>query len=257
VERRTLSGGVHAVVSSALEREGFLAAFTERGGGVSDPPYRSLNLGFNTGDRPENVAENRRRAVKALDVPGFASAEQVHGAEMVRVGDKKSGAGFDAPGGAIGGADALAVTRDRLPVAVLVADCLPIALASSTEGCLVAVHAGWRSLAAGILDRAVGAFHDPAGIAAAIGPAIGPCHYEVGEDVALAVGAGSPAGVVTERRDGKLFLDLAGTAARMLSAVGVRSIDRAGLCTAHEPRRFYSHRRDGTTGRQALIAMRV
>jgi polyphenol oxidase len=257
VERRTLSGGVHAVVSTTLERRGFLATFTERGGGVSDPPYRSLNLGFQTGDRPEDVAENRRRVVKALDVPEFASAKQVHGAEMVRVGDKRAGAGFDASRGAIAGADALAVTRDRLPVAVLVADCLPIALASSSEGCLVAVHAGWRSLAAGILGRAVGAFEEPSGIAAAIGPAIGLCHYEVDEGVALAVAAGSPTGVVTERRDGRLFLDLAGTAARMLSAAGVRSIDRAGICTADDPRRFYSHRRDGTTGRQALIAMRM
>ena len=257
MERRTLSGGVHAVVSTALDRKGFLAAFTERRGGVSGSPYRSLNLGFHTGDRPEDVAENRRRIVEAFDVPEFASAEQVHGAEMVRVGDRRAGAGFDAPGRAIAGADALAVTRDRLPVAVLVADCLPILLASSTEGCLVAVHAGWRSLAAGILDRAVGAFDEPSGIAAAIGPAIGPCHYEVGENVALAVAAGSPAGVVTERRDGRLFLDLEGTAVRMLTAAGVPSIDRAGICTADEPRRFYSHRRDGITGRQALIAMRV
>jgi polyphenol oxidase len=257
VERRTLSRGVHAVVSTVLERKGFLAAFTERGGGVSEPPYQSLNLGFHSGDRPEDVAENRRRAVKALEVPEFASAEQVHGAEMVRVGDKRAGAGFREPGGAIAGADALAVTRDRLPVAVLVADCLPIALASSKEGRLVVVHAGWRSLAAGILGRAVEAFDQPTGVVAAIGPAIGPCHYEVGEEVALAVAAGSPAGVVTERRGGRLFLDLPGTAARALRAAGVRSIDLGGICTADDPRRFYSHRREGTTGRQALIAMRV
>lgn len=245
------------MVSTALERKGFLAAFTERGGGVSDPPYRSLNLGFLTGDRAEDVMDNRRRAVKALDVPDFAAGEQVHGAEIVRVGGKRAGAGFEEPGGAIAGADALAVAGDRLPVAVLVADCLPIALASSTEGRVVAVHAGWRGLAAGILGRALDVFDEPSGIAAAIGPAIGPCHYEVGEEVALAVATSSPAGIVTERRDGRLFLDLPETAARILRAAGVRSIDRAGICTADEPRRFYSHRRDGTTGRQALIAMRV
>jgi polyphenol oxidase len=257
VERRKLSRGVHAVVSRALEREGFLAAFTERSGGVSDPPYRSLNLGFHTGDSPERVTENRRRAVAALEVPEFASSEQVHGADLVRVGDKRAGAGFADPGEAITRSDALVVSRDRLPVAVLVADCLPIALASPSEGRLVAVHAGWRGLAAGIMARAAEAFDDASGVVAAIGPAIGPCHYEVGEDVAQAVASSSPAGVVTERRNGRLFLDLAGTAARVLRDVGVGSVDRAGICTAHESQRFYSHRREGATGRQALIAMRM
>jgi copper oxidase (laccase) domain-containing protein len=90
-----------------------------------------------------------------------------------------------------------------------------------------------------------------------VGPAIGPCHYEVREDVALAVAAGSPAGAVTERREGRLFLDLPGTAARVLRNGGVRTIDRAETCTACEPERFYSHRRDGVSGRQALIAMRL
>jgi polyphenol oxidase len=257
VERRRLTRGIHAVVSTALGGKGFLAAFTERNGGVSESPYRSLNLGFHTGDRPEDVAENRQRAVAALEVPPFASAEQVHGAAVVRVGEARAGAGFEGNRDEVPGADALAVTRGRLPIAVLAADCLPIALASPSEGRVVAVHAGWRGLAAGILDRAVGMFEAPSRVVAAIGPAIGPCHYEVGEDVALAVAAGSTGGVVTERRDGRLFLDLPGTASRILRAVGVRSVERADLCTACESRRFFSHRRDGVTGRQALIAMRM
>jgi YfiH family protein len=257
VERRTLNRGIHAVFSTTLLRGGFMAAFTERVGGTSDPPYRSLNLGFHTGDRAESVAENRRRAVAALDVPRFACAQQVHGAGLARVGDRRAGSGFGGHEDAIPEADALAVTRDRLPVAILVADCLPIALASAPEGRLVAVHAGWRGVAAGILDRAVQEFDRPSEVLAAIGPAIGPCHYEVGDEVALAVAAGSPAGVITERRDGRLFLDLPGTAVRALRAAGVQSIERAGLCTVDEPRRFYSHRRDGGTGRQAMIAMRL
>jgi YfiH family protein len=139
----------------------------------------------------------------------------------------------------------------------MVADCLPVALASPPEGRLVAVHAGWRGLAAGILERAVSEFDVPAAILAAIGPAIGPCHYEVGEEVAMAVAARSAAGVVTERRDGRLFLDLARTAMRLLRASGVPRVERADTCTACETRRFYSHRREGDTGRQALVAMRM
>jgi polyphenol oxidase len=257
VERRRLNGGIHALVSSTLERAGFLAAFTERRGGVSQPPFRSLNLGLYVGDRDEAVVENRRRAVAALGVPAFASARQVHGAEVARVGASRAGAGFDDRSGPLPDADALSVTRERVPVAVLVADCLPIALASPTEGRLVVVHVGWRGLAAGIVQRAAGELHDPGAAFAAFGPAIAPCHYEIGEEVALAVAGGSGVGVVTERRDGRLFLDLAATAERILAARGVRRFDRAGLCTACRTDRFFSHRREGITGRQALIAMRL
>lgn len=94
------------------------------------------------------------------------------------------------------------------------------------------------------------------GVHAAIGPAIGPCHYEVGEDVARAVGEGSSVGAVTDRRDGRLFLDLAATASRALRAAGIETIDHAEVCTACEEDRFFSHRRDGVTGRQALVAVR-
>jgi hypothetical protein len=173
------------------------------------------------------------------------------------VGEKRAGAGFDQPDRALPGADALAVTRPALPVAVLTADCLPVALASAAEGRLVVAHAGWRGLAAGILDRTLAAFDSAKGVVATIGPAIGPCHYQVGEDVALAVAAGSEAGAVTERRDGSLWLDLEGTAARVLRRAGLRRIEPAGLCTACHEDRFFSHRRDGPTGRHALVAMRL
>ncbi|HEX9892005.1 MAG TPA: peptidoglycan editing factor PgeF [Actinomycetota bacterium] len=256
MDRRPLGDG-HALFSPLLEGAGFLAAFTERTGGESPPPFESLNLGLRTEDRPARVLANRRRVIQALDVPPFAVAEQVHGAEVARVGDKRAGAGFEDHDEALPGADALTVTRPGLPVAVLTADCLPIALASEAEGRLVAVHAGWRGLAAGIPDRALTAFEDPEGVVAVIGPAIGPCHYQVGEDVALAVASGSEAGAVVERREDGLFLDLAGTARKILRGAGVRKVEVAGECTAHLPERFFSHRRDGETGRQALVAMRL
>jgi YfiH family protein len=256
VERRTLDHGVTVLVPTELERVGFFVAYSERIGGVSQPPFDSLNLGYATGDRPEHVRENRDRLVQALGVPTFAVAKQGHGANVLRVGDTRVGAGFGGPPSPLGEADALAVSRPGLAVAVLVGDCVPVALASPERGVLVGVHAGWRGMAADILGRALAAVEGP-GVLAAIGPCIGPCHYEVGEDVALAVSAGSETGAVTDRRDGRLFLDLPGTVARVLGAAGVRSIEMADVCTACQAERFFSHRRDGETGRQSMVALRI
>jgi polyphenol oxidase len=257
VERRTLDDGVTVLVPTEMERVGFLVAYTERTGGVSESPFDALNLGYATGDRPEHVRENRDRLVRALSIPPFAIGKQAHGSHVVRVGEDRAGAGFEGPPSPLGEADILAVSRSGIPVALLVADCVPLALASPDQGLLVAVHAGWRGMAAGVVGGALSAFERPQRVLAAIGPSIGPCHYEVGEDVALAVTTGSEAGAVTERRDGRLFLDLPGTVARGLQAAGVREIERTDLCTACERKRFFSHRRDAETGRQGMVALRL
>jgi hypothetical protein len=118
------------------------------------------------------------------------------------------------------------------------------------------MHAGWRGLASGALQRAAAWYPDRREVRVALGPAIGPCHYEVGEDVALAVSAGSPAGAVTARRGGRWFLDLAGTSRAILRAEGIRRVEDAEVCTACEERRFFSFRRDGTTGRHLALAAR-
>ena len=256
MEQRTVDG-VTFLVATEMERRGFLVAYSERAGGVSEPPFDTLNLGYATGDRPEHVRENRDRLVRALGIPPFAIGMQAHGSRLVRVGHARAGAGFDGPPSPLGQGDVLAVSRSLLPVAVLVADCLPLALASPDEGLLVAVHAGWRGVAAGVIDAALAAFDRPARIVTAVGPSIGPCHYEVGEDVARAVSAASPAGAVTERRDGRLFLDLPATAVGVLRAAGVRTIERADLCTGCEPERFFSYRRNGETGRQGMVGLRL
>ena len=141
-------------------------------------------------------------------------------------------------------------------IAIQTADCMPLVLASSEEPLITVVHAGWRGFAAGIVEAGANLFGNPKTVRAAIGPTIGPDHYEVGEDVALAVSAGSSAAAVTETRDGKLFLDLPATAKRVLRAAGVTKVEDTGLCTACEPDRFFSHRRDGVTGRQVAVAMR-
>ncbi len=242
------------LTASGLERRGVIAAFSERRGGDSPAPFDSLNLGFRTGDALERVRRNRIRLARALDVPRFAVARQVHGTGVARVSASAAGAGFDDPDTALGAADVLATTAVGVPLAVLVADCLPIVLASDDQ--LVLVHAGWRGLAAGILGRAATLFADPGRVVAAIGPAIGPCHYEVGPEVVDAVEARSPGGAVVVRRDGGMSLDLGRTAIRGLAAVGIHEVDADQACTACEHDRFYSYRRDGVTGRHAMVAVR-
>jgi YfiH family protein len=257
-QRRVLAGDGAALVATELERAGFLVAFTERGGGSSSGPFGSLNLSQAVGDDPDAVLANRELVVGSLGLGGpFALPEQVHGAGLAWVDRSSAGAGFSDPAGRVAGTDALATSEPGVPVAVLTADCLPVAMASPASGRLAVVHAGWRGLAAGILARAVGELGHPDDLLAAIGPAIGPDHYEVGGDVVEGVAAASVAGAVTERRDGRVSLDLAGTAEATLRVLGVGRVDVARVCTACEPGRLFSHRRDqGRTGRQAVVAVR-
>jgi polyphenol oxidase len=255
-ERRELGRGAAALVDTDLEGIGVLAAFTERAGGSSAPPFDSLNVSFSIGDDPRAVRANRRRIVEGLGIQPFAVPGLVHGAKLARIGGKRAGAGFDGPGGVIRGADGLVTASLGVPIAVTSADCVPLVLASAREPSVVVVHAGWRGLAGRILDRAAAVFERPESVVASICPAIGPDHYDVGEDVALAVAAGS-GGAVTGRHAGRLTLDLVATVARTLRAAGIGRVADTGLCTACERDRFFSHRRDGTTGRQAAIGMRV
>jgi hypothetical protein len=250
VERKQLADGVRVIVSSVLERAGYLAAFTERAGGESAPPRDSLNLGSHVGDDPAAVTANRRRVASALGLPAFAVLRQVHGSHVVDLDQVAPDPGH--PEAVAAEADAAVVGPAGPPVAILTADCVPLAVVAPADGRVVAVHAGWRGLAAGIVERAVELLGRADDLVAAIGPAIGPCHYEVGEEVVAAVGP--PA--IVERRDGSTFLDLPGTVAGILSRAGVPTIDRAAECTACEPARFFSHRRDGVTGRQAMVVAR-
>jgi YfiH family protein len=215
---------------------GARAAFSTRLGGVSEPPFDSLNLGILTDDDPEAVAENRRRLAVALglDPEQIVFALQVHGTRLI-----------DHPyGGPTPEADGHLVTATGPAPMVLAADCLPVALYG--PGGLAMVHAGWRGLAGGILGAAAEAVE---ATSAAIGPGIGRCCYEVGEEVLRAfadLGDG-----IGEGR----MLDLPEVARRRLSEAGVERIESAGLCTSCEPELFFSHRRDqGRTGRQAGIA---
>jgi YfiH family protein len=236
------------------------AAFATRAGGVSTAPFDSLNLGLLTDDGTDAVRENRRRLATALGLAPerIPIARQVHGGELVFHSGPQQPSPFAEPGGKIPEADGHVVTAPGLAPLVFTADCLPVAL--SGLGGAAMLHCGWRGLAAGIVAagaEAVGATD------AAIGPGIGPCCYEVGDEVLaafstlgegvdVAPGSESPAGGDIPARRG---LDLPEVARRLLLAAGVERIEVAGLCTSCEPELFFSHRRDaGRTGRQGSLA---
>ena len=228
------------------ELPGAEVVFSTRKGGVSEGPYESLNLGILTEDAPERVLENRMILAGrvGLEAERVAMGWQVHGTELLDWSDAPDGGGFAAPGVELPRVDGHVTSRAGIGLLVLVADCLPVALAGG--GAVAMVHCGWRGLAGGILERALQRFDESP--AAAIGPGIGPCCYEVGEEV-LEAFAGLE-GVA----DGRM-LDLRAVARRKLEAGGVRQIESVEECTSCREDLFFSHRRDGgITGRQAGLA---
>lgn len=225
---------------------GARAAFSARLGGVSEGPFASLNLGRLTGDEVEDVRENRRRlsAAVGIDPQRVLIARQVHGAEVPRHDCPDEPAAFAGPAPELPEADGHATAHAGLAPLVFVADCLPVALAG--PGGVAMAHCGWRGLAAGIIERAVEAVDAQA---AAVGPGIGACCYEVGDEVRAAFDQVGP----QVAADGRL--DLREVARRLLERARVRWIEISEECTSCEPELFFSHRRDrGRTGRQAGLA---
>jgi YfiH family protein len=212
----------------AIDLPGGTALFTTRRGGRSEGAFASLNLGLATDDHPANVRANRELVRERAGVARLARGRQVHGTRVV----------VDAEG--VEEADGQATTALGVAAIVLTADCLPVALAG--PGIVAMVHAGWRGLANGVLEAGVAV---TGAVTAAIGPGIGPCCYEVGDDVRAVFGT-------SERT-----LDLKAIARERLRAAGVAEVHDCGLCTACDAERFFSHRRDrGVTGRQAGLAWR-
>ena len=222
------------------------ALSTQRNGGVSCGRYTSLNLGGHVGDLPDRVAENRARLVAGAGLPAEpAWLTQVHGTRVLNLDI--------AP---VGEADACLTRRPGTVCAILTADCLPVLFAAQDASVVGAAHAGWRGLAAGVLESAIGALGvAPGALVAWLGPAIGPQHFEVGPEVRDAFlatdPAAGPAFTVNER--GRHMADLPALARRRLKALGLTQIFGVGDCTHANPARYFSHRRDGVTGRQATL----
>jgi YfiH family protein len=231
-----------------LTLNGARVLFSTRQGGASEGPYESLNLGILTDDAPDRVSENRRRLAEqaSLDPHAVAMGWQVHGADVLDWDGPPADGGYARPGAELPRVDGHATTVPGVGLLVLVADCLPVALAARKR--IAMLHCGWRGLAAGIVERALDGFAEPP--AAAIGPGIGPCCYEVGDEVRAAF-AGLDA--VSDGRT----LDLRAIARAKLRAGGVSQIEDVELCTSCRADLFFSHRRDGgVTGRQAGLVWR-
>jgi purine-nucleoside/S-methyl-5'-thioadenosine phosphorylase / adenosine deaminase len=226
--------------------DAYRVAFTTRLGGVSEGAFESLNLGILTEDDPERVVENRRRACAAVgaDAETATMAWQVHGGVVTEA--KPRGilerTTFDQ-------CDGLWTDRPGQAMALVTADCYPVAVATGNgEPALCVLHVGWRGLLEGIVESGVAALgHGP--LQAIVGPGIGACCYEVGEEVALPFRERFGESVLMNGN-----LDLAAATERAFREAGVETVERIGHCTACEPELFFSHRRDrGRTGRQGVI----
>jgi len=225
------------------------AAFTLRTGGVSAAPFDTLNVGAHVGDSPPAVAENRRRVRRLLALPAEPLwLEQVHGTGV-----------FDTDAAAAGippHADAL-IARSPGQVAVIqVADCLPVLFAAADGAAVAAAHAGWRGLAAGVLEATIAALGgDASRLLAWLGPAIGPRHFEVGADVHSAFTQQDPAAAqaFAGNARGRWQCDLALLARQRLARAGVTQVFGGRWCTYSDPARFFSYRRDGQCGRMAAL----
>lgn len=235
---------------------GVHACVTTRCGGVSHPPFDHLNLATHVGDDPEAVAENRARLRASLALPSEPLwLNQVHG---VTVTDERSATSCS---GECATADAAYTDQPGVVLAVLTADCLSVVFASADGRELAAAHAGWRGLAAGVLESTLARFKAPhESIQAWMGPSIGPEQFEVGEEVRSAFMAVLPeaqTAFAPTGEAGKYLADLPALARQRLMRAGVKRISGGDLCTVRSPDLFYSYRRDGgRTGRMATLIWR-
>jgi len=245
--------------SPLLASHGFRHGFSLRTGGVSEPPFDSLNLARSVGDRPEHVSENLQRLASAVGYPAPALHEisQVHGTDVIRVTAQTSVLELRQSE-----ADALISDQPGRAIGVRVADCVAVLLADPASGAVAAVHAGWRGTAGGILARAVAALSGlsnapPQSLLAALFPHIGPAAFEVGLEVAEQIEACAPgAGAVLRGAHPRPHVDLSVALLCQLRALGlgVQGIDRVAGCTFSEPSRFFSFRRDGqASGRHLAV----
>jgi YfiH family protein len=243
------------LTSSLLSGAGFAHGFATRRGGVSSAPFDSLNFRVAGSETHDNVAENLRRLA---DVVGFAPArlhllDQVHGSHVYF-------ADGEVPRSGQNEADAVILDEGRVG-GVRVADCAPILIGDLVTGRAAAVHAGWRGIEAGIIGAALALLGDSRNMrAAAIGPCIGPCCFEVGTDVAERIAlAARDAAVVTHRLGDKAFVDLRRAARAQLCGFGLApgDVESVGGCTKCDPATYFSFRRDGNQSGRHLAVIRA
>jgi YfiH family protein len=267
---------VPATATSALRRRGGLdvltwpvfdsqdvdAFVTPRHGGVSSGSYASLNLSLHVGDAQHNVLENRRRAAAALeaDLSDCIFCVQSHGPNVQVVTPADRGKGTLTEQDAIPGTDALVTADPGVVLAVMVADCVPIVLYDPVAHVLACVHAGWRGTVARVGEAAVAAMRSlgssPGNVIAALGPAIPPDRYQVGEDVRQAAAEGLGERAIRPDGNGKWLFDLWTANQIVLGEAGVpeENMQVADIPTGSDPGLFFSHRQARPCGRFAAMA---
>ncbi|MDC9725913.1 MAG: peptidoglycan editing factor PgeF [Gammaproteobacteria bacterium] len=223
------------------------AISTTRQGGFSLPPYSELNLGDHVGDNADSVAQNRESLILQEYLPEAPRwLKQVHGTTVSIASTWQQG----------DEADAIISDHINQVCSIMTADCLPILLCNQEGDQVAAVHAGWRSLAAGLIEKTVAHFNCPSHeIIAWLGPAIGPSQFEVGNDVYHTFTSHSPhADLAFQQTDSNHYLaNIYLLAKQRLNALGVHAIFGGERCTVSEPAHFFSYRRDGITGRMASM----
>jgi YfiH family protein len=253
------------LLQSPVIPEGFAHGFPTRAGGVSGPPYQTLNFARAWGDGREAVLQNRRRLLAALGVERLYMIRQVHGAQVVQIGAGDPPETLDGAQG-----DAMITDQPGAGLGVFSADCVPLLFADPETGACGTAHAGWRGVVAGIASATVAAMAAafgtrPAALRVAMGPAIGPCCFEVGDEVVAAFEARHPGarglGVVVEGKGARAHIDLPRSLSLELQNAGLplSQLDASAPCTLCDPAaRFYSYRRDNrrTGQHMALIARR-
>ena len=224
---------------------------TTRDGGVSKPPFDSLNLGLHVGDNNQDVLTNRAHVNSYISNPAVW-LNQVHSADVIRVDE-----GFDFNQTLTG--DALYTQLRNQPLAIMTADCLPILLTSSDGQEVAAIHAGWRGLVQGIINNTVSCFkHEPANLHAWLGPAIGANQFQVGQEVVELFTANNPLmhSAFKAQNNEKYLADIYLIATILLNQQGVINISGGEYCTVSQANLFFSYRRDGQTGRMASLIWR-
>ena len=235
--RSTVVDGVWTSIDQEARADGILVAFARREGGVSRPPFDSLNLAATVGDDIQAVERNRARVAGAVgfEVQDLVLARQVHGCGVLEAGPDDAGV--------IGAADVLVSNNPGKVVAILTADCVPVVLAG--DGVVAVAHAGWRGLVGGAIEAAIDRIGPVA--KAWVGPSIHACCYEVGPEVIAAFDdAGLP--VADENH-----VDPGRAAVVALHRAGVADVEATTDCTSCDAR-YFSYRRDGVTGRQGAFA---
>lgn len=236
LEEKT-SNGLRLLVNAQAEERGVDVVFTDRHGGVSSPPFDTLNLAARVGDDRQVVVANRERVAAAagFDAASIRLARQVHGSDLIEVGSSDPVVA--------GEADVIATTEPGVVIGILTADCTPVVVAGPRR--VAVAHAGWRGLVAGAIERAVEWIGDP--YAAWVGPSIRSCCYEVGPEVIAAFEEARLPVAAPDR------VSPAEAAVFALERAGVAAVAASGDCTFCD-RRYFSYRRDGTTGRQGAFA---